>query len=151
MPDCPYIIKSPWLCDYLAHVLESGRIKIDHAYIPFRALPAAAESRIFVEKQVNGPHSYKGCPGGLWHTRNPEEQESILARQFFKLVTVLGEWDIPTTFLSYPKLVRDPEYLYRKLRFLVEDIEFTCFERVFRGTVRPEWVHSFGEEAGDGK
>jgi hypothetical protein len=43
--DAPYIIKSPWLCDYLDDVLEGTDIVIDHAIIPIRHLYSAAESR----------------------------------------------------------------------------------------------------------
>ena len=41
----PYIIKSPWLCDYLDEVLQGGELIIDCALIPMRDLYSAAESR----------------------------------------------------------------------------------------------------------
>jgi hypothetical protein len=43
-PDAPYIIKSPWLCDYLDEALDSGEYIIDHAIIPMRDLYSAAYS-----------------------------------------------------------------------------------------------------------
>lgn len=49
------------------------------------------------------------------------------------------------TFLSYPRLVRDPDYLYLKLNFLLSDakIDFSTFKTIFDEIVRPEWTHQF--------
>ena len=44
-PQAPYIVKSPMLCDCLDAVLRSGKVVVDHAFIPMRNLFSAAESR----------------------------------------------------------------------------------------------------------
>lgn len=112
--DAPYIIKSPWLCDYLGEVKD---VIIDHAIVPIRDLYSAAESRRDVAKRTDRA-LYANVPGGLWHTEKPEEQEKVLAVQLHKLLSVIAERDIPLTLLSFPRLVEDAAYLYEKLRFL---------------------------------
>ncbi len=47
-PGAPYIVKSPWFCDYVEEVLARDDIVIEHVFIPMRNLHAAAESRRFV-------------------------------------------------------------------------------------------------------
>ena len=86
--NAPYIIKSPWLCDYLDDVLGSTNIVIDHAIIPIRHLYSAAESRRDVARRTD-PSLYSGnIPGGLWHASNPQQQESVLAEQLYKIRVV---------------------------------------------------------------
>ena len=42
--NAPYIIKSPWFCDYAEEVLKRDDIQIEHIFVPMRDLHAAAES-----------------------------------------------------------------------------------------------------------
>lgn len=72
--DCPFVVKSPWFCDYVEEVLAREDIAIDHVFIPIRDLHGAAESRRNIS-------SRKVKDGGLWNTKShkPGEQESILA------------------------------------------------------------------------
>lgn len=135
--DAPYIIKSPWLCDYLGEVKD---VIIDHAIVPIRDLYSAAESRRDVAKRTDRA-LYPNVPGGLWHTEKPEEQEKVLAVQLHKLLSVIAERDIPLTLLHFPRLVEDPAYLYEKLKFL--NIPQQAFGEAFSSTSRPELVHRF--------
>jgi hypothetical protein len=142
-PGAPYIVKSPWLCDYLDEVMRGGRIVIDHAIVPMRDLSAAAASR----RRVNGnaaPSVLPGqIPGGLWHTTRPEEQESVLTRQLYKLLMALAEHDIPVTLLQFPRLATDGEYLYGKLGFLLNGMPHETFRRGFHSVSKPELIHDF--------
>lgn len=81
--------------------------------------------------------------GGLWDTDKADDQVSLLRVKFTTLIEVLVRHDIPMTFLGYPRLVRDPDYLYAKLNFLLGDVDLASFRTVFDRTVRPEWVHQF--------
>ena len=47
------------------------------------------------------------------------------------------------TFIAYPRLVRDCDYLYEKLKPLVMDIDRDRFREAFREISRPDWVHAF--------
>ena len=144
-PEAPYIVKSPWLCDYLDSVMESGEIIIDHAIIPMRDLFSAAESRRDVARRIDRTY-YSGCEGiqgGLWHTDDPEKQEIVLTEQIYKLMHALAKWDIPTTLLYFPRMACEPESLYQKMKFLTPKPDYDSFLRAFNEVARPELIHIF--------
>jgi hypothetical protein len=143
----PYIIKSPWLCDYLDDVLEGGEIIVDGAIIPMRDLYSAAESRRYVAGTANPNPG--DVPGGLWHTTDPEDQERILTGQLYKLIYALAKHDVPVNLLLFPKLVYDPEYLYKKIKFLLGDLEYDAFQKIFQMISRPKLVHDFASSDND--
>jgi len=76
--DAPYIIKSPFLCDYLDDVLDDTGIVIDQAIIPVRHLYSAAESRRDVTRRTDRTLDAGEIAGGLWHTTDPQQQEEYL-------------------------------------------------------------------------
>jgi hypothetical protein len=143
-PDAPYVVKSPWLCDHLDEVLAHGHVAIDHAVVPVRDLFAAAESRRDVSRRTD-PDAFapEAVPGGLWLTDEPDEQESILTHKLYELIVALARHEIPVTLLMFPRLVQDPEYLYRRTRFALGDVGYSGFAEAFRRTSRPELVHDF--------
>ena len=98
-----------------------------------------------VQAAASGSRSGDGhkIRGGLWPTEDPEKQEDILRRQFSTLLASLARHDIPLVLLWYPRLAREPRYLYDKLNFLFRDKAYEEFERVFSALVRPEWIHRF--------
>ena len=59
------------------------------------------------------------------------------------LIEALARYDIPTTFLWYPRLTQDAAYLYKKLAFLLCDRDFASFLEVFERVRRPELIHHF--------
>ena len=135
---CPYIVKSPWFCDYAPEVIQSSEILVNHVFIPIRDLEAAAESRRYVTRLGISK-------GGLWHTNSLKsgEQEQILLSQLYKLIFALSDSHTPITFIRYPSLTKDPLYLFEKLKPILKGITFDCFLDVFNETVRPELVHKF--------
>ena len=139
-PESPYIVKSPWLCDYLDNVLEQGDVVIDHAIIPVRDLYAAAESRRDVS--ARGP---KSAAGGLWHTTSPDQQEDVLLQQLYKITHTLAKRDVPVTLLYFPCHATDPEYLYQKLDFLFGNIPYEQFLETFNRISRPDLIHRFSK------
>lgn len=142
-PNAPYIVKSPWLCDSLDHILNDGKIIIDHALIPIRDLHAAAESRRRVTETSVAVQFDGDIPGGLWHTNDPAEQENILAQQLYQLMHTLAKHDVPTTLLYFPRFIHEPRYLYKKLSFLMRRTRYADFQRSFAEVCRPELVHDF--------
>lgn len=141
-PNAPYIVKSPHLCDLIEEVLTSS-VQIEHAIIPIRQFDAAAASRAHVHELVSGSADANTIWGGLWDTARPDQQAAVLRSKFTKLIETLVRHDIPITFLAYPRLVRDPDYLYSKLAFLLGDRDLVAFRTAFSEVVRPEWVHQF--------
>jgi hypothetical protein len=144
--NAPYIVKTPFLCDFAEEVLASP-VRIEHAIIPVRQFDAAAASRAHVEKlSAENAGDETNVPGGLWDTDEAHHQAAVLRQKFTKLIEVLVRHDIPITFLNYPRLVRDPDYLFAKLKFLLGSIDLAAFQTEFNKIVRPEWVHKFTEE-----
>ncbi|SRR6266571_4050113 len=142
-PDAPYIIKSPWLCDYLDEVLLGGDVIIDHAIVPVRDLYSAAESRRVVTEKADRSIYPDSVPGGLWHTEDPAQQEAVLAGQLYKLVYAIAKHEIPLTLLHFPKFIYDPEYLYKQILFVLKEVDYDSFLRIFQRVMRPELVHNF--------
>jgi hypothetical protein len=149
----PYIIKNPSLCDDLAEILQTGKYVIDHAFIPIRNLEAATQSRIqvFTQTKPKGGYlrlllkgsKYKPIPGGLIDTDNPDEQQYILAQKLYNLIYTLTIHDIPHTFLNFPRIIKDDQYLYKKLAPIMGGIDYSRFHNTFDYVARPELVHDF--------
>lgn len=142
-PNSPYIIKSPWLCDYLDEVLDDREIVIDHAIVPMRDLYSAAQSRRDVASRADPSLDPESVPGGLWHTKEPRDQEMILTAQLYKLFYALAKNDVPLVLLIFPRFVNDPEYLFRKIRFSLGGISYDTFLKVFKMISKPKLVHDF--------
>ncbi|MDA0921208.1 MAG: hypothetical protein O2945_19235, partial [Planctomycetota bacterium] len=155
--DEPFIVKSPWFCDYAEEVICRDDILIEHIFIPIRNLNAAAESRRHVSetglsklsflarlKHIIKPRLFAG---GLWHTKssNSKKQENILLMQMYKLMLAISDAEIPVTLIRYPRLTKDSPYLFSKLKPVLHDIGFEFFCETFNNVVRPELVHSFNE------
>ena len=127
----PYVIKSPWLTEYIDQVLARDDIVIDGVIIPVRNLVEAATSRAVVEMQ----HRYAGVPGmaqlersweswgltagGIVFSLNPIDQARLLAVGFHRLVRILTEADIPTIFVTFPRIIEDADYLFAKVQPLL--------------------------------
>ena len=142
-PDAPYIIKSPWLCDYLDEVLADGEIVIDHAIVPVRDLFAAAQSRREVTLRAGPAEVASEIPGGLWHAAAPEQQEQVLAGKLYTLIYTLVKRDIPVTLLHFPRIIHDALYLYGKIVFALNGVSFESFQAVFGQVAQPWLVHDF--------
>jgi hypothetical protein len=133
----PYIVKNPSLCETLPQILETGRFVIDHAFIPIRALDAAAASRI----DVGGANG--SIPGGLWKTADPSQQKAVLAENFHTLIHTLVQNDIPMTFIEFPRLVNDSAYTFAKLEPLLGGVGWMQFRAAFYRIADPSLVHDF--------
>lgn len=151
----PYVVKTPWFCDYAEEVLSRDDFVIDHVFIPMRDLHGAAESRRHVERRYVSrlpllermKYAIRPIvvPGGLWHTRSsrPGKQEEVLAGRIYRLTLALSKKMIPVTLMHYPRIVQDCPYLFEKLRPILDGITYEAFLASFRKAVRPAWVHCF--------
>lgn len=142
-PNAPYIVKSPWICDYIGDVLKEGDVVIDHAIIPIRELYAAAESRRRISSDDPLGHTPNIVPGGIWDAENPQDQEKVLAVKLYQLLDALIEHEVPVTFLKFPRFVNDPVYLYRKLWFLFQNINYKEFLSFHSLVFKPQLIHTF--------
>ncbi len=151
--DAPFIVKSPWFCDYCDEILCRDDIAIDHVYIPMRDSTAAAESRRYVSQQTIAAFpiwkrmrfllSNQSVAGGFWHAKRGGQQEEVLLGQVYKLVLALSRTMVPVTLLQYPLIVNDPMYLFEKLLPVLGSTTFHEFESTHSRVARKDLVHSF--------
>ena len=145
--DLPYVVKYPWLHQCIDDILASKTMRLDAVVIPVRDLGEAAVSRTLVELQamhrslpwlVEMDQSWEvwgSTPGGLTYSLNPLDQGRLLAVGFHQLIQRLVQADIPIVLLAFPRLVEDPQYLFRKLQPLLpatvsEDIATEAHSRI---------------------
>jgi len=127
LDNLPYVIKSPWTYLMLHEALANGSLQFDAVIIPMRDLIEAASSRTIVEMHaMHRTHPwmsdieqtwehYGHTAGGVVYSINPVDQGRLLAVGFYQLLERLVRAEIPVIFLSFPRLVEDADYLYRKL------------------------------------
>lgn len=135
-PSAPYVVKNPELCVELANILPRTPLVIDHAIIPVRALEEAALSRV----RVGGEGK---TPGGLIDAGGASAQQAVLANRFHRLVETLTAYDIPHTFLLFPRFARDEAYAFAKLLPVLGSITREQFGAAFQRVAQPELIHSF--------
>jgi hypothetical protein len=141
--NAPYVVKGPELCEHISKILETPGVTIDCMIIPIRDLYDSAESR---RKNLRQSKNRK-APGALWLTKNPKKQEQALAISFHHLVHYLTKYDIPMVLVHFPRIVRDPEYLYNKLGPWLSGKSYEEFLRAFKAISRPELVNEFNSKA----
>ena len=141
--DAPYVVKNPRLCDYLGAVMEEGRVVVDHAFVPMREIRDAAASR----ERVNALAEASGrlrpgqkAPGGYMDANGRREQEIVLMEKLCGLMVTLARHNVPTTLLSFPRLVEDARYLHEKLEPVLQGMSFQMFEETFQKVSHPELI-----------
>ncbi|MGC1305529.1 MAG: hypothetical protein WA840_24425 [Caulobacteraceae bacterium] len=126
--DLPYVIKSPWTCEFIDEVISDPQVRLDGVIIPVRDLMESAASRVIVERRAIHEHHpwmahlseswehYGQTPGGVVYSLNPLDQARVLALGFHHLIERLVQADIPLRLLAFPRLAFDPDYLFAQLR-----------------------------------
>jgi hypothetical protein len=130
----PYVIKAPWVGEYIDEILAVPNIQIDAAILPMRNLVEAATSRTILElrslhqtapwmaRELSKTWENWGLtPGGTIFSLNPLDQARILAVGFHNLIQRLVDAEIPTLFLGFPRLIEDGNYLFERLRSILPE------------------------------
>ncbi|GAA4118827.1 hypothetical protein ACFFTN_13735 [Aminobacter aganoensis] len=141
-PTGPTIVKSPFLCDHMDDLLAAG-FEFRHVIVPVRDISSAAASRKLVQTQTTGTADGIAVAGGLWGTDRGTDQADVLAHKFAAVVDALVRNDIPTTFVSFPRITKDKEYLFAKLAPIFPNIRASRFRSAFKRVSRPEMVNDF--------
>lgn len=142
MNNAPFIVKDPRLCDYLPRVVAEGKV-IKHAFVPIRDLDQACKSRLSVQTRSRDIlRERASVPRGLWDSTSEEEQNKVLAKKLYNLSYYLTDFEIPSTFIHFPRMIENRDYLYKKLKEAF-DIDYDDFLAAFDAVVEPESVHSF--------
>ena len=123
----PYVIKSPWISFEIEQLANQENFHIDCIILPIRDLVESSVSRVTLEMQAihkkaewmselnKSFDTWGETSGGVVYSLNPIDQARILATAFFNIVEYATSHEIPLIFLSFPRIVEDPEYLYKKL------------------------------------
>ena len=158
--DLPYVVKSAWLGEFIDQVLSNDRFAIDAVLIPVRDLRDAASSRVILElrnifEKAKWMLSFDETwdewaqtPGGIIYSLDAVDQERLLAVKFARLVQALVKRDIPVIFLDFPRIVEDPEYVFRKLKdFLPSTVDAGIAVEAHASVARKESVRVSKERA----
>jgi hypothetical protein len=130
--DNPYVLKSPWLYEYVERLLARDDITVDAVILPMRGIVEAAASRTLNELRARHANqavlddctyweTWGTTPGGVVYSLNPIDQARLLAVGFHELLHALVKKDIPLVLLDFPRFVEDPEYLCDKLQPVLGD------------------------------
>lgn len=142
----PHVVKVPGRADELKALLGEGRLDIEAGIIPMRDLFSAAESRrnVYALASKAGKNPLKH-PGSLWKTREPAEQESQLALQFYGCVEAIVATGRPLYFLQFPRFANDPAYLWTALQplFQAHGYDERQVAEALRAVARPDLINSF--------
>jgi ferritin-like metal-binding protein YciE len=127
----PYVVKSPWIGEFIDQILREDKFTIDAVLIPVRDLEDAASSRVVLELQniyekANWMLSmdqtwdkWGVTPGGVIYSLDPVDQERLLAVKFVRLIQSLVRANVKLVLLDFPRIVEDPVYLFSKLSDLL--------------------------------
>lgn len=146
----PRIIKSPSLCFDLWERAERWGWTIDHVYVAIRKFEHSAEHRFERNKKIN-PEFKKKLERGWTEEEMREGIVNRAAAHVGFLMEGISEREddglyLPQlTFIRFPRMVVDYEYLYEKLSDIVSHIPKDKFKEVFDRTANPDAVH-FGRE-----
>jgi hypothetical protein len=147
----PYIVKKPSIVRHIDQVLARPDIVIDHVIVCMRTLKDAAESRRAVHNKRLALGRKPHGPGALWTTGEPDKQERVLAKLFYKLIFELTAHDISITYLHFPRFARDRDYLYRKLHPIFPTITEYDLARACEAEIVADEIHDFSDAAKAGR
>jgi predicted O-methyltransferase YrrM len=112
--DTPRIVKSPGFCTRLGKLLDDRVVEVEHVIIPMRDFDVAAASRA----RVAGYGRFLGVRGGFLGTRSASRQRRVLITMLAELLWTITRYDVPHTFLEFPRFAHDWQYTHDKLGFL---------------------------------
>ena len=130
------IVKNPeWF--YKPELLD---FDIDYLIVPIRSISDVAKSRELV-----GSDKY----GGFWQgATNQSSQIRIDQKAFYEFMEFIIRKDLKVIFFHFPRIIKEPYYLYKNLYNTVFETmffevlpDFQYFETIFNQIADPEKVH----------
>ncbi|WP_146756374.1 hypothetical protein [Burkholderia cepacia] len=156
--DLPYVIKSPWLYEFVDELLAREDIRVDAVIIPMRDLVEATSSRVANELrarlgleglpgELTRWHTWGSTPGGVVYSLNPLDQARLLSMGFHHVIHACVKKGVPLVFLEFPRFITDGEYLYEQLRPILTGIDLPTAMLAHTRTAQPDKVRIGGELA----
>ena len=99
------ILKNPNFIKDIDSILN--KVTIQYMIIPIRNFEESAESR-----ERNG----KACGGLVWGANDSSSQKDIYNKIFANYLQYMVQYEIPTIFIDFVKMIVDKEYLFTKLQ-----------------------------------
>ncbi|WP_174973296.1 hypothetical protein [Burkholderia contaminans] len=156
--DLPYVVKSPWLYEFVNELLARDDVQVDAVIVPMRDLVEAATSRVVNElrarlgreeipNELTRWHTWGTVPGGTVYSLNPIDQARLLSMGFHQVIHACVKKRVPLIFLEFPRFITDGKYLYEQLRSVLAGIDSSRAMRSHAQTARPDKVRIASELA----
>lgn len=109
------IVKFPGFMDQFDSIIK--KVDIERVIIPIRSYEESAISR---------------CKNNmLWHAKDEKSQIEYYYKITSKYMLSMVEYDIPTIFLDFKRMITSPKYLYNKLLPILKEISFEKFKKAY--------------------
>lgn len=125
----PRWIKNPRLAVTAGELIDAGILELDHVFLPVRNLDDVADSKKSLHQHKNES----------WYEKERERLKTLSAAQLGQAVADLTCRGVPITLLEFPRIVRDPDYLFEKT-FPVARYRWDTFADAFWKTANPDYI-----------
>lgn len=102
------ILKNPIFMEDIEDIVQMPDIGLKYVIIPIREYEASAKSRF----ENSEKHIWEGS---LWGANTVESQEAFYHKIMANYLKVMVQYDIPTIFIDFKRMIADITYLYNKL------------------------------------
>lgn len=132
----PQVIKNPRLATTAGKLIDAGILQLAHAILPVRDLGDVAMSKKGLYRQRDQP----------FYAAEKQRLEEISAMQLGRFVADMVTRNVPLTILHFPRILRDPVYLYdtlitSKALYGVDLVpDYKEFYAAYQLTVHPEYL-----------
>ena len=118
-----YILKNPLFITQIEKIMEDKNTKIKKVIIPIRDFKLSAKSRV----------KYKNECGGLWNAKDEASQINFYREIVSNYLYMMTKYDIDTIFIDFDKMVNDKQYLFNKLKDILDEkkIDFGLFSTIY--------------------
>jgi hypothetical protein len=119
-----YILKNPDFLINMNSIIQDNRIQIKYVILPIREYNSAAESRA----------SHGKSRGGLvWGAKDMLTQLVVFHKSMANYIRLMTIHEIPTIFLDFEKMTMDKNYLFNKLKPILDEknVGFDLFSDVY--------------------
>ena len=108
---------------FFSWVTQNQQVHVSSLIIPVRKYEDSASSRA----------KNKGA-GGFWCASNEQEQIAFYHKAMANLIFLTTKHDIKTIFLDFGKMISNQEYLFQKLKVVLDEknISFELFSDVYK-------------------
>lgn len=132
----PKIIKNPRLSFMLGRLLRESRIDLDYVLACVRDLREVAASKMESGKK----HAQE-----RYYHKSRRDVRKDSAAQLGEMAASLVLHEVPHTFIAFPRMVYDPEYLFVQLQPVLRcQIEPKDFHEAHAELARKDFVHHRG-------